>query len=74
MRAVDSISPSTPEITPSLGLQEMSNDTYFEGSNNWALSGTRTASGKPLLCNDPHLQLSLPSIWYEIHLDAPDYH
>ena len=41
------------------------------GSNNWALSGTKTASGKPLLCNDPHLNLSLPSIWYEIQLNAP---
>ena len=39
------------------------------GSNNWALAGSRTASGKPLLCNDPHLKLSLPSIWYEIHLN-----
>lgn len=41
------------------------------GSNNWAVSGSRTATGSPLLCNDPHLQLSLPSIWYIIHLNAP---
>ena len=41
------------------------------GSNNWTLSGSKTASGKPLLCNDPHLVLSLPSIWYEIQLHAP---
>jgi penicillin amidase len=41
------------------------------GSNNWAVSGSRTASGYPLLSNDPHLQLSLPSIWYIIHLNAP---
>ena len=38
------------------------------GSNNWAVSGTRTVSGAPLLANDPHLGLSLPSIWYEIQL------
>ncbi|MCS6818584.1 MAG: penicillin acylase family protein, partial [Chitinophagales bacterium] len=41
------------------------------GSNNWAVHGNKTAGGKPILCNDPHLKLSLPSIWYEMHLTAP---
>ena len=41
------------------------------GSNNWALSGKLTTSGKPLLANDPHLGLSAPAIWYFAHLDAP---
>ncbi|MBX2916350.1 MAG: penicillin acylase family protein [Cyclobacteriaceae bacterium] len=41
------------------------------GSNNWAVSGTKTNTGAPILCNDPHLSLSLPSIWYVIHLHAP---
>jgi penicillin amidase len=41
------------------------------GSNNWAVSGTRTASGSPILCNDPHLGLNLPSLWYEIQLHTP---
>ncbi|MFA4869455.1 MAG: penicillin acylase family protein [Pedobacter sp.] len=41
------------------------------GSNNWALSGSKTASGLPILANDPHLDLSLPSIWYQIQLHAP---
>lgn len=41
------------------------------GSNNWAVSGSRTASGNPILCNDPHLGLGLPSIWYEVQLHAP---
>jgi penicillin G amidase len=41
------------------------------GSNNWAVSGTRTASGAPLMATDPHLALSLPAIWYEIQLHAP---
>lgn len=41
------------------------------GSNNWALNGKLTASGKPLLANDPHLGLSAPAIWYFAHLDAP---
>lgn len=41
------------------------------GSNNWALSGSKTASGLPILANDPHLDLTLPSIWYQIQLHAP---
>ena len=41
-----------------------------EGSNNWALAGTRSASGAPLLANDPHLDLGLPSLWYLAHLSA----
>jgi len=40
-------------------------------SNNWVVSGKRTASGKPLLSNDPHLSISVPSIWYLVHLSAP---
>ncbi|MDZ7294598.1 MAG: penicillin acylase family protein [candidate division KSB1 bacterium] len=40
------------------------------GSNNWALSGTKTTSGKPILCNDPHLMFGVPAIWYEVHLSG----
>jgi penicillin amidase len=40
-------------------------------SNNWVASGKRTASGKPLLANDPHLAPSAPSIWHMAHLKAP---
>ena len=43
------------------------------GSNNWVVSGSHTATGKPLLANDTHLELSVPSIWYEVHLTAPDW-
>ncbi len=43
------------------------------GSNNWALSGTRTRSGSPILCNDPHLRLSLPAIWFEMQLHTPAF-
>jgi penicillin amidase len=43
------------------------------GSNNWVVSGTHTATGKPLLANDTHLELTLPPIWYEIHLTAPGW-
>jgi len=41
------------------------------GSNNWALSGKLTTTGKPLLANDPHLGLSTPAVWYFAHIDAP---
>lgn len=41
------------------------------GSNNWAVSGANTASGAPILCNDPHLGLNLPSLWFEVQLQAP---
>lgn len=41
------------------------------GSNNWALSGKLTDTGKPLLANDPHLGLSVPAVWYFAHIDAP---
>jgi len=40
------------------------------GSNNWVVSGAHTQSGKPLLANDPHLDHSVPSVWYMIHLKA----
>ncbi|ADI14776.1 peptidase S45 penicillin amidase [Truepera radiovictrix DSM 17093] len=42
------------------------------GSNNWVLSGARTATGAPLLANDPHLGLQAPALWYFAHLSAPD--
>jgi len=44
-------------------------DTVRRASNNWALSGARTESGKPLVANDPHLGLTAPSLWYLAHLE-----
>lgn len=41
------------------------------GSNNWAISGNKTVSGATILCNDPHLNLNLPSLWFEVQLQAP---
>ena len=43
------------------------------GSNNWVISGAHTATGKPLLSNDMHLELRLPNNWYEAHLICGDY-
>lgn len=42
------------------------------GSNAWVLSGGRSANGKPILANDPHLEWSFPSAWHLVHLRAPD--
>ncbi|MBD7907394.1 penicillin acylase family protein [Sporosarcina gallistercoris] len=44
----------------------------FNGSNNWVVSGDKTKSGMPLLADDPHLGLSTPSIWHQIHLKSPE--
>ena len=44
-----------------------------QGSNSWVVAGSKTASGRPLLANDPHLLVQQPSPWFEIHLRAPDY-
>lgn len=43
------------------------------GSNNWAVSGSKTKNGNPILANDPHLGLNLPSIWYSLQLTTPEY-
>ena len=43
------------------------------GSNNWVVDGTLTASGKPLLANDPHLGTHIPSLWYLAHMTAGDF-
>ncbi|HEX3747832.1 MAG TPA: penicillin acylase family protein [Bryobacteraceae bacterium] len=48
-----------------------SGDEPMPGSNGWAVAGSHTASGKPLLSNDMHLEYSLPGIWYMTHLAAP---
>jgi penicillin amidase len=44
-----------------------------EGSNNWVVSGAKTASGKPLLANDPHRTVALPSLRYLVHLVGPGW-
>jgi penicillin amidase len=53
------------------GIQPPAPDPHI-GSNNWAVSAAKSATGYPILANDPHLTLSLPSIWYQIQLVSPD--
>lgn len=48
-------------------------DRQRSGSNNWVVSGARTFSGAPMMANDPHRVLSLPSLRYWVHLVAPGW-
>jgi penicillin amidase len=54
-------------------LRELPRLPRGQGSNEWAIAGSRTASGKPLLANDPHLLVQEPGAWVELHLRAPGY-
>ncbi len=54
-------------------LQELPRTPRGQGSNAWVIGGDRTASGKPLLANDPHLLVLQPGAWLELHLRAPGY-
>lgn len=45
----------------------------YGASNNWAVDGTRSASGRPLMASDPHLGLTLPAVWYQVSLESPGY-
>jgi len=40
----------------------------IKGSNAWVIHGNHTATGKPLLANDPHLETMIPSVWYQAEL------
>lgn len=53
-------------------IKELSGFGVLGGSNNWVVDGTKTRTGLPILCNDPHLGQAAPSIWYECHLVAGD--
>ena len=66
--------PQKPALLTSADGQNIITKEKVEGigSNNWAVSGSRSATGSPMLANDPHLELSLPSIWYQIQLAGGD--
>lgn len=53
-------------------VTQVSKPNRLNGSNNWVVSGKKTAGGAPILCNDPHLDLTLPSVWYEMQLTTPN--
>jgi penicillin amidase len=72
--------PTFPDLTSALApaivqwVGESRRDIrHALGSNNWVVSGDHTATGKPLLANDTHLELSVPPIWYQMHLTSPGW-
>ncbi|MBB4632635.1 penicillin acylase family protein [Sphingosinicella soli] len=56
---------------PAETASAVSGDGGMEGSNNWVIAGTRTATGRPILANDPHRALTVPSLRYVVHIEAP---
>ncbi len=66
--SVDSLYLNNKEIADTKAVEMPDKNN---GSNNWVVAGSKTQSGAPILCNDPHLELSLPSIWYEMQLQTP---
>jgi penicillin amidase len=77
------VPPGTEYDGPLLdGLEELSRhldalqglrDGVGAGSNSWALSGERTASGLPLLAGDPHRALDVPNVYYQNHIRCPEF-
>jgi penicillin G amidase len=68
--------PQRPDLTPlrnRLAALPAGAVHRFGNSNSWVLAGHRTASGKPLLAADPHLDFSLPSVWYQLEGRSPGY-
>ena len=61
------------EVYGALLQPQAADERLLPGSNNWVVSGAHTASGKPLLSNDMHLDLRIPNVWYEAHLMAGDF-
>jgi len=47
--------------------------SVHRGTNLWVVSGSKTKSGKPILANDPHIELFSPAIWYEVGLSCPEW-
>jgi penicillin amidase len=60
------------EIAYPPGLEWLSPDAQAL-SNSWVVHGSRTASGRPMLANDPHLAIEMPSVWWEVHVAAKDF-
>ncbi|HMO60911.1 MAG TPA: penicillin acylase family protein [Ferruginibacter sp.] len=56
-----------------LAMMNPSRPDRDNGSNNWAVAPSKTKNGAPILCNDPHLGLNLPSLWYEMQITTPAY-
>ncbi|HEX4712937.1 penicillin acylase family protein [Phenylobacterium sp.] len=60
------------EAAPQVQLAQALDAYQNEGSNNWVIAPSRTATGRPILANDPHRPVGVPSLRYIVHLNAPD--
>ncbi|MGZ6037524.1 MAG: penicillin acylase family protein [Phenylobacterium sp.] len=60
------------EASPQTQLADAMRAYGNEGSNNWVIAPNRTATGRPILANDPHRPVGVPSLRYLVHLNAPD--
>jgi penicillin G amidase len=60
------------EAAPQVQLAQALDAYQNEGSNNWVIAPSRTATGRPILANDPHRPVGAPSLRYIVHLNAPD--
>lgn len=58
---------------PSVKVEPITIPDKDNGSNNWVVGPSRTKSGAPILCNDPHLLLNLPSLWFEMQISTPSF-
>ncbi|WP_086819977.1 penicillin acylase family protein [Allokutzneria sp. NRRL B-24872] len=62
----------TDQLVPD-AVRELASHSRLMASNNWVVAGHRTRSGRPLLANDPHLEINrLPAVWYEVVVECPD--
>ncbi len=86
LRQLDPTYPDDLGVSTQLGAMEAPLDSLSEsieafldfggagsGSNNWAVSGSRTRSGRPIVANDPHLSPALPPHWYLSHITTPEW-
>ena len=63
----------TVRADPRAQLAERIESSAAEGSNNWVIAPSRTATGRPILANDPHRPVGAPSLRYLVHMDAPGF-
>ncbi len=64
----DGVADSQLHAEAVMGIRE-----WLDGSNNWAIHGSRTATGSPLVAGDPHRAIDVPNVYYQNHLACPDF-
>jgi penicillin amidase len=71
----DSAKKSFPDTTVINPIPKVKFEKHVPGigSNNWAINGSKSKTGYPILCGDPHLMLGLPSVWVELQIKTDDF-